>query len=240
MITLYKTLIYQPILNVLIFFYNTIAFQDLGVAIILVTALVRILVHPLFRRGAKHQKIMQDLQPKVKQIQIEHKDNKEKLGHATMALYREHKINPFSSIGLLLLQFPVIIALFQVSQNILSPEVFADLYAFIAKPDVVNHMFLGLINLQDTNILIVGLAAVAQYLQVRFAQKKGLPGTPTTQADAAGKMMLYVTPGITIVFLINFPAALGLYWLSTAAISAFQQHIVNKELHHGHPQGIHQ
>ena len=76
MIFLYQAIFYRPILNVLVYFYETIAGRDFGVAIILATLLIRLVLYPLFHKGAKHQMALQRLQPKIKKIQEIHKDDK--------------------------------------------------------------------------------------------------------------------------------------------------------------------
>src|SRR3990167_5608002 len=111
---LFHTLLYQPILEVLIFIYKAIAFRDLGIAIILLTVFIRFLLLPFFYRGAKDQTTIQKLQPLVKKIQQDHKDNKEKQTQALLELYRQHRINPFSSFLLLIIQLPILIALYRV------------------------------------------------------------------------------------------------------------------------------
>src|SRR3989344_1229472 len=110
MIEIYNSLIYQPILNILVFFYKTIAFYDFGLAIIFCTIFIRIILYPVFHKSAKHQSVMQKIQPKLEKVRELHKDDKEKQMKATMDLYKEHNINPFSGILLLLVQLPVLIA----------------------------------------------------------------------------------------------------------------------------------
>lgn len=226
---IYNTFLHQPLLNVLIFFYNTIAVHDLGVAIIFLTILIRIILFPLFHKGVRHQAVMQRLQPKIKKIQDEHKHDKEKQVTATMDLYREHKVNPFSGIFIMFLQLPILIALYRIFANIFKPGFLDALYPFVAKPETINAVSLGLINLQKTNILIVGLASLAQYFQGTI----GLPkrGTePLSQSEKTAKMMVFIGPLITFMIFYRFPAAVSLYWAASSAFSVVQQIIVNKSL----------
>ena len=88
MIYLYQAIFYRPILNVLVYFYETIAGRDFGVAIILATLLIRFILYPLFHKSAKHQMALQRLQPKIKKIQELHKNDKQK---QTEALWRSIK-----------------------------------------------------------------------------------------------------------------------------------------------------
>src|SRR3990167_7571329 len=103
-VSLYTTFFYQPLFNVLVFIYNTIPGQDLGVAIIALTVLVRVLLYPLSSQSIKAQKMMQDVQPKLDALKKQFGADKEKLASATMQLYREEKVNPLSSCLPLLLQ----------------------------------------------------------------------------------------------------------------------------------------
>src|SRR3989344_8878862 len=118
----YDHIIYYPILNALVFLYNTIAFHDLGIAIILLTILVRVILYPLFHKSARHQAISQRLQPEVKKLQELHKHDKKKQTEAIMELHKEHGINPFSGFLLLLVQLPILIALYQILSASMKPE----------------------------------------------------------------------------------------------------------------------
>ena len=222
MATLFNTYLYQPILAVLVFIYENLSFGDLGVAIILLTVAVRIVLFPLFYKGAKDQTIAQRLQPKIKQIQTEHKEDKEKQAAALMALYREHKFNPLSGILLLIVQLPVFIALFQIFRKELGAEVFD------------NQSLFGLIDVGAKSVVIVLVAAVLQF----FQGKLSLP--PTKEGDAkanplanAGKVMIYVGPVFTAIILMNLPAGIGIYWIVTTLFSIAQQVYINKKLARG-------
>jgi YidC/Oxa1 family membrane protein insertase len=229
MIYLYKIIFYQPILNTLVFFYNTVAFRDFGLAIIFTTLLVRIILYPLFHKGSHQQMVMQRLQPKIKKIQETHKDDKEKQSRALMDLYKEHGVNPFSGILLLIVQIPILIALYQIVRSSLGATVLNQLYSFVATPGQVNSTFLGFINLSDKNIVLVVLAAIAQYFQAKLAIYK-VKGVEPSQAQKIASQMVFIGPIITVFIFYNFPAAVGLYWLSSSVFSVFQQLIVNKKL----------
>ncbi len=234
MSAIYTTVIYQPILNLLIFFYQTIAFNDLGVAIILVTLVVRLILFPIFQKSVRHQTVMQRLNPEIKKIQDQHKNDRQKQGEAMIALYKEHKINPFSGIFLLLVQLPILFALFQIFNNILDPNAFDLVYSFISAPQNFQTHFFGtdLIPLEKSNIIIAGLAAIAQYFQAYFSLAKTKPGEAKTTAEQVGRQMVYIMPAITFAFLFTLPAAIGLYWIVTSLFSVVQQKIVNKEFTH--------
>lgn len=227
---LYNLILYRPLLNALIFLYNTIALRDLGLAIIFLTLIIRLLLFPLFNKSSRHQIIMQKLQPKLKQIQETHKHDKEKQAQAMMDLYKEHKVNPFSGIIILVAQFPIIIALYQIFLNSLKPNFLSGLYRVVVAPQPLHNSLFGLINLGEKSILIVVLAATAQYFQSRLALPKLEPGQKPSQMEKMSRQMVFMGPAITLVIFYNLPAAIGLYWFVTSLFSIFQQIIVNKKL----------
>src|ERR1700722_19634772 len=159
MIYLYHLIFKYPILNLLIFFYQTIAFHDLGLAIIFVTLFIRLILYPFFHTGAKQQILMQRIQPHIKKIQEQHKDDREKQAAALMALYKEHGVNPFSSFLLLIIQLPILLALYRIILYTIPSGNFAGLYPFVMAPSSINSMFLGFINLASKNIYMVVIAA---------------------------------------------------------------------------------
>lgn len=219
MSNIFNVFLYQPVFHSLVFIYQNLSFQDLGLAIIILTALVRIVLFPLFYKSAKHQAIMQRLQPKVKEIQEKHKNDKTKQGAELMNLYKEHKINPFSGILVLIIQLPIIIAIYQV----ILKETTKDLFS--------NFMLLGLFNLREANIAIAVIASALQYLQMRLSfppeMRQGGKNNPAAQT---GKIMLIMGPAFSLLILSRLPSALGLYWLASTVFSIGQQILVNKKI----------
>lgn len=228
---LYQQIFYRPILNLLIFFYQTIAFHDLGIAIILVTLFIRIILYPFFHTGAKQQMLMQRIQPKIKKIQEIHKDDRDQQAKALMELYKEHGVNPFSGILLLVIQIPILLTFYWVIRSGIGTAQLTGLYPFIAVPRSINTIFLGFINLTNPNFTLIAAAALAQYFQAKLAIYRA-PGStgPLSQAEKIARQMVFVGPVITILVFYNFPAALGLYWLMSSLFSAIQQYFVNKNL----------
>ena len=131
---MFKTILLNPLFNTLIFLYNTVAFNDLGIAIILLTLLIRLVLFPLFYKSTRNQLLMQRIQPEINKIQHTHKDNKEKQAQAMMELYKKHDVNPFSGFLVLLLQLPVLIAIYQVFLGGFSAQWLDSLYSFVVRP----------------------------------------------------------------------------------------------------------
>ncbi len=216
---LFHKILYQPLFNVLVFLYQYLG--DLGVAIIILTVLIRVVLFPLFYKGAKDQAIMQRLAPKIKEIQTNHKNNREEQARALMGLYREHRVNPLSGFLLILVQLPILIALYQVFMK------------GLVGPDFLDLNFLGLIDLSEKSAIIVGLAAAAQYFQGKLSIIKSEKlFKDLTPVERMGRQMIYLGPILTVIFLyfFNLPSAIGLYWLTTSLFSVIQQIIINKRL----------
>jgi YidC/Oxa1 family membrane protein insertase len=236
---IFQTIFYKPILNVLVYFYETIAFRNFGVAIILVTILIRLVLYPLFHKSARTQMLMQRMQPKIKKIQELHKNDREKQSQALMELYKEHGVNPFSSIFLLIIQLPIMIGLYWVVRSGLTPGNLTGLYAFIAQPQAINTQFLGFINLAVPNAILIFLAAIAQYFQARLAIYRDPSNTaPPTAAEKMAKQMAFIGPFVTIFIFYNLPSAVGLYWLVTSLFSIGQQIIINRHFKKGETAAI--
>ncbi len=235
---LFHAFIYQPIYNVLVFFYNTIPGHDFGVAIILTTLFIKVLFIPLSRKQIESQKKMQELQPKIKELQKKYKDNKEEQTKAIMALYKENKANPFSGCLPLIVQLIVLIAIYRVIINI-SQAGFtihaSDLYSFVVNPGEVRHLFLNFVDLTTPNYVLAFLSAVAQYYQTRMLLQGNKQPVVTEKsssqpdfAEIMNKQMLYLGPGITFFIGVTFPAALALYWLFSTLFMIFQQMVIFK------------
>src|ERR1035441_7080466 len=155
MVYLYQQILYRPILNLLVFFYQTIAFHDLGIAIILVTLFIRLILYPFFHTGAKQQMLMQRIQPKIKEIQTKHKDDRDQQAKALMELYKEHGVNPFSGILLLVIQIPILLTFYWVIRSGVGTVQLTGLYSFVAVPHSINTIFLGFIDLAKPNFILI-------------------------------------------------------------------------------------
>lgn len=230
---LFFKILYQPLFNALIFLYENISFYDFGIAIIILTILIRLILFPLFFKGAKDQAILQRLAPKIREIQKNHKHDKEKQTKAILEVYKEHKVNPFSNFLLILIQLPILIALYRVFLQGFSSEAVKDLYSFIPPPASIDHFFLGIIDLSKTNFIIAIVAALIQFLQSRLLVPKNTkPFNELSTAEKMGQQMLFIGPLLTFFFLyfLNLPSAIGIYWLTTSLFSVIQQLIINKSL----------
>ncbi|MBX4186947.1 MAG: YidC/Oxa1 family membrane protein insertase [Candidatus Doudnabacteria bacterium] len=226
MVNIFNQILVYPLLNLLVFFYNYI--PDIGAVIILVTILVRLALLPSFHKSLKHQRALTALQPKMHEIREKYKDDKEAQAKAMMELYKVHNVNPMSSCLPLLLQLPILIALYRVFIRSLAGGHLQGIYSFIKVPESINPVFLHWLNLSHPNIYMGAIAGVLQYYLSRIS----LP--PVAANDQMSKMMSYQTmyflPLITIFFGAKFPAGLTLYWIVTTLFGIAQQYyILHKE-----------
>jgi len=230
-VNIFDVFLYWPLFNCLVLIYNYLPGHDFGLAIICLTILIRFILYPLSVKALSSQKALQRLQPQLKEIQEKYKSDKEKQAKETLELYRKEKINPFSGLFLIILQFPILIALYRVFWQGLKPEELKNLYAFVVNPMHINAMFLHTINLSQPNLIFAVLAGILQFFQTKML----LPPTPKNPKDQADmslviqKQMIYFFPVITIVILYRLPAALGLYWITSGIFSIIQQYFILKK-----------
>ncbi len=231
---MFETIFYQPVLNLLIFIYNVVPGHDMGIAIILLTLIIKLLTYSLNKKQIKSQKDLQELQPKIEEIKRKYKDKKDEMGRKMMELYKDHKVNPFGSCLPLLIQLPFLFAVFKVFRDGFENGVLDKLYWFVDKPESINYISLGFLDLSEKNIYIALLAGIAQYWQAKMMMSKK-PEINTNGAQDEGmaaimnKQMTYFMPVMTVIFASNFSAGLALYWLATTVFSALQQLYIFKD-----------
>jgi len=231
---MFHTFFYQPIYNLLIVIYNIIPGHDLGIAIIVLTIIIKTALLPLTKKQIKSQKALQDLQPKIEEIKKKFKDKKDAMAKAMMDLYKKDKVNPFSSCLPLIIQLPFLWAVFRIFRTGLNGESLSLVYSFIDKPEVLNTMAFGLFDLAEPKNLILALmAAVATFWQAKMMSTK----KPAVKSKGAkdenimaimNKQMLFFMPVITFFISYQFPAGLALYWLTTTVLTGLQQMYIFK------------
>ena len=205
-----------PLVWVLNFFNNLI--PNYGIAIILLTILVRLLFWPLTHKSTVGMKKMQELQPKMKEIQAKFKDNPQRLQQETWALYREAKVNPMSSCLPMLIQIPVFIALFNVLRS--AVELRYAPFLWIGDLSEPEGLFASWFPFGGLNILPI-LMAVSTGLQSAF--------TPSTGDKSQQKMMMIFMPAMMLFMFYSFPSALSLYWFLSNLFSIVQMWIIRRQ-----------
>lgn len=229
---LWNAILYRPTYNALLFFAYIAPGHNLGIAIILLTILIRTILLIPSQKAMKAQRRMQEVQPKLEEIKEKHKGDQQKIAAETMALWKEQKVNPMGSCLPLLLQFPVLIALFWVIKNGLNPDTTYMLYAPYANFTLsdISTSFLGL-NLLNPNLYILPvIVGILQFVQMKLSfMKKGKPQGKQKDMAMANNMMTYIMPVMIAVFTASLPSGVGVYWGVSTIYGIVQQFFVNKD-----------
>ncbi len=229
------TFFYQPLYNGLIFLMDLLPWADAGVAVILFTTLVKLILFPISRKSVRTQLLMKKFEPELKEIRDKYKDNKQEQAVKTMAFYKEKAINPFSGIFLLFLQIPIIFALYKIFASSGLPVVNESiLYSFVATPPALNVFFIGLIDVSMKSGILAFLAAVSTYFQIRYS----LPAPKESSGnqfkdDFARSMriqMQYLFPLMVLVISYNISGALALYWITSNLFTIGQEIYIRREM----------
>ena len=236
------TVFYQPVYNLLVLLATILPGNDLGLAIIALTLIIKGALFPLTFKTMKAQRDMKALQPKIVAIKEEYKEDKEKMSQELMKVYKENKVNPLGSCLPMLIQIPIFLAMFRVLQGDFTSIHGDVLYGFVVAPDVLHTVFLGFIDLTKIFAPLAVIAAALQYWQVRSS----MPPRPVKEAGKTSgsldeemaanmqRMMLYFIPGITLLIgTTTLPAGVVLYWIVTTLVTV----VLNKMFLPKNPSG---
>lgn len=236
---IWHTFFFDPVYNSLVFFVDTVPGGDVGLAIVLTTIIVKLILLPLSIKAVRTQKLMRELEPQLKDLKEKHKDNREEQAKAMMALYKEASLNPFASILLLFAQIPIIIALYlsvYSGGGVPFPNINTDiLYSFVPSPETVNMMFLGMVDIAKKSLPLAFLAGLTQFIHAQLAIPKPEPrkegADMDLKADFARNMqtqMRYVMPVIIFVVAYTISAAIALYFTVSNLMQIAQEYIVRR------------
>jgi len=231
MFAFFKIILYTPLFNALIFISNFMPKHDLGLAIIVLTVVIRLLFLPLSIKAQRSQRALNLINPHIQAIKEKHKNDKTAQGAAMMQLYKEHNINPIAGCIPLIIQLPILIALYQVFIAGLNPQSLSILYPFVHNPGTINSSFLGVLSIATKSSLLAIIAGVLQFLQARqsMAYMK-TSGSGNPQLAALNKQMLYFFPVMIIIIGWNIQAGLILYWITTTIFSIGEQLYLRKNV----------
>lgn len=239
---LFNTFLHNPLYNALVGLLDIIPGADIGIAVIILTIVVKLIIFPLSASAVRTQIKMKEIDGELKDIREKYKDQREEMGKAMLELYRENKINPFASILTILIQLPIILALYFVFSRAGFPEINTEiLYSFIPVPGHVNTNFLGFIDLTASkSILIALLAGVTQYAQMQVMmrnlnknkeEKKTTEDNPMEQITKTLQFqMKYIMPVVTFFISFGFVSVVGLYWTISNLFAIGQDVYVQKKI----------
>ena len=229
---IWNTVLYDPLINALAFLVSIVPGGDVGLAIIILTILVKLILFPLSQKSIEGQAEINILAPELNKIKTSGA-SKEEQAKQTFELYKKHNVNPFSGCLLVLIQIPIIFALYYVFYKGINFQ--SDLlYSFIHVPEHVNMIFLGIIDLSKKSLTLAILAGISQYLQAYFMPK---PIPTTNSAGSFGEtfsksmqmQMKYVFPFIIAFIAYSISGAVALYWIASNLFMVGQQIYVQRE-----------
>lgn len=234
----YNELLFRPLYNLLVVITNVLPGHNIGASILILTVLVRLVLLPASLHQAKHmqrnQSKMSALKQELDTIQKKYKNDKAKKAEATMQLYREAGINPASGCLPLLIQLPILIALYKVFYIGISQETYHFLYSFVGHPDTTQMWFAGM-NLANTSVTLAVLSGILQFVLMRMASPAPAQASAADEKNvemmaSMQKNMSYMFPVMTVFIAIKLPAALSLYWVATTIFGIGQQYYFKKYL----------
>lgn len=229
---LYHTFFFDPLYNLLVLLFKVLPWADAGVVVILLTILVRLILYPLSRKASLTQIKMAAIAPKLEQIKEKYKDKAEEQARQTLALYREEGVNPFSGILVILIQLPIILALYQIFLHL--PEVNTALvYSFLEAPAHISTVFLGIVDLSAKSVLIALLAGLTTYAQFYVTSKN----QPVPKGDSFGDNLTrniqtqakYFLPILMFVIGYQISGVIGLYFVTTNLFGVAQELFIRRK-----------
>lgn len=236
--TLFNEILYRPLYNLLVWLMDILPHADIGFAVIILTLIVKFILYPLSKKAIKTQLILKEIEKPLKELREKHKDNPQELAQKTLQMYRDNNLNPFAGIFLILIQLPVVIALYLVFARAGLPTINPELlYSFVSVPASIQTTFLGFIDLvANKSWLIAILVFITQSVQIRFSLPKQDASNVSDNEFAQEFMkglhfqMKYILPIITAVVSYTLISVVGLYWIVGNIFSTLQEIYFKKTL----------
>lgn len=241
MLFLYHTFVYNPLYNGLIYLMDILPWIDAGVAIVIFTIIVKLALFPLSKKAVTTQLKMKKVEPELQALKEKYKDDKQLHAKKTMELYKTNGINPFAGIVLILIQLPIIIALYKVFLAGFNPINADILYSFVAVPANIDTFLFGLIDITSKSFILALLAGISSFIQVRLS----IPPAPKTQSRenmtkeerfkhdltrSMGLQMRYMLPALAFVFSWTISGAIAVYWITSNLFTIAQELVIRRSV----------
>ncbi|MBW3537868.1 YidC/Oxa1 family membrane protein insertase [Candidatus Parcubacteria bacterium] len=235
---MFNTLFVYPLFNLLALIYALLPGHDFGLAVIILTIALRLAMWPLIKKQLHSQRAMQALAPEVSKVRAKAKGDKQKESQLLMELYKERGVSPFASLAPLLVQLPILFALFVVLRDVVKAGEIArvayepirqlgPIQAIIKDAASFHPSLLGLIDLSKPNIFLAVLTGATQYAQTKQITPKH-PDAADASAKAASAMTI-VFPVLTAGIALTLPSALALFWTVTSLVAIWQQRLILRQ-----------
>ena len=218
----------------MVWLIGVLPFHDVGIAIIILTIIVRLIIFPFTHNATVTQTKMKHLEPELKEIKEKFKNNNQEQAKKTMELYKRHGINPVSGLLALFVQIPILFALYKVFLIGGGFDV-SRLYSFVSAPDFINTKFLGLIEMSQKSYFLAVLASASQFIKMRISVppiKKTNIATSSFKDNLAKSMSIqarYIMPLLIFYIALKFSSALALYWTVMNIFAIVHETIVRKK-----------
>ena len=225
---MFHAIFFQPLYNALVVLSSLVPGGDIGLAIILLTILVKIVLFPLFQKAAETQMAIKKIEPEMAKIKEQYKNDQETQTKKILELYRTNKVNPFSSIVVLFIQIPIILALYWVFRGSFKFDP-SQLYSFVHIPAVLSTKLFGVIDITSRSAVLAILAGITQYFQISLTLPKSAPkksAEPNFKEDFARSMnvnMRYFMPGLLGYMAWILSSAISIYWVTSNLVAIGQE-----------------
>jgi YidC/Oxa1 family membrane protein insertase len=231
--TVFHAAFYNPIYNALVALVALVPGSDVGIAVILLTIIIRLILLPFSLSAARTQRAMKLLEPKIKELKEKYKDNKEREAVETLELYRAAEVNPFASILMAFIQIPVLLALYWVfCYEPFSTINTIRLYTFTPIPHTISLEFLGIISVASKSMILAVIAGLTQFLQAHMALNGSMKPS-ATQGDfqkIMGLQLKYVFPFLIGAISYTTSSAVALYFITTNLAGSVQEWHVRRTI----------
>lgn len=237
MMSFFHTVLYTPIYNLLMFLTDVLPGQDIGLAVVAATLIVKVILMPLSFAALRTQRAIKAIEPEMKEIREKLKDDKETQAKEMFALYKKYGVNPFAGLLTLIIQLPIVIALYWVFNNktLLSVDV-SILYSFVPAPLAISPLFLGIFAVTGVSITLAVIAAVTQFAYGWYAipvpeKSTKKPGTDM-QADFGRSLALqmrFMLPIFIGVAAYYTSVAIALYFITSNLVGILQEFIIRRK-----------
>jgi len=234
---IYNVFIYNPLYNAFIVLIDAARFApwiDAGFVVIIFTIIVKLILFPLSKKAARTQVVMRQAEPELNAIKEKYKDDKQAQAVHTMAFYKEKKINPFSMFLLLLIQLPILFALYKIFYaSGLSTVNTGILYSFVHTPEMISTNFLGFFDITKSSVILALAAAITQYFQIHISAppstKRNSNGQLSQEAMMHG-MMKYFMPVVVLFIAWHIASALAIYWTTSNLFMIGQELYIRRQI----------
>lgn len=225
---IYNEVFYKPLLNGLVYITAVIPFHDVGFAVIILTLIVKIILFPLTHKSVKTQIKIKEIEPALKRAK-EGISDRQKQAEEILRIYKEHGISPYSGVFMLLIQLPILIALYTLFWKGLSFD--GDLYSFVNIPKNINLKFLGIFDITQRSVFFAFLSGISQFLQIHLATPKIKSKENSRDFSAVfAKQMKFFMPAVIFIIALKLPAAVSIYWTTMNIFAIVHEGIVRRKI----------